>query len=154
MSKQKGTTTITVNTPTKPELKPNYKISDEEFFDVLKANAGILARTARAIEKKYGISFSRQAVEDRAKRSPDKLNEIRAAAIDDAEEILISLMHTGSEKIRADIVKFYLKTQGKGRGYTERIEQYSTGEFMVKTVYVEHISTGIPLADSEKDVIK
>jgi len=53
------------------------KVSDNEFWAILRENAGIYARTARAIENHFNVSYSRQAVKDRAEKDMDRLNDIR-----------------------------------------------------------------------------
>lgn len=46
--------------------KPNYKLSEEQFLEILSKNKNSYATTAKAIRTKYKICFSRQAVRERA----------------------------------------------------------------------------------------
>jgi hypothetical protein len=46
---------------------------------------------------------------------------------------------------------FYLKTKGKKRGYVERTEVHQ--ETTYKSLDINIIDTGIPLASSEKDIV-
>ena len=46
--------------------KPNYKLSEEQFLEILSKNKNSYAATAKAIRTKYKICFSRQAVRERA----------------------------------------------------------------------------------------
>lgn len=48
--------------------KQNYKLNNDEFWAILKENYCLYSDTARAITQKYGIPYSRQAVQRRAKR--------------------------------------------------------------------------------------
>jgi len=99
-----------------------HLISDKEFLAILRENAGLFARTAKAIEKQFKMSYSRQAVRDRALKHPDELMDIKEQNIDVAEEGLHSLMRSKDERIRLRAVEIFLKTQGKERGYSERQE--------------------------------
>ena len=103
-------------------MNKGTKISEEEFLSILRENAGLFARTARAIEKQFGIKYSRQAVRDRAYNHLEELKDIKEENLDIAEEGLYTLMRSRNERIRLDSTKLYLKTQGKSRGYIERVE--------------------------------
>lgn len=98
------------------------KLTDKQFWDIYKANGGICNRTAKAIEKTYGCKYSAMAVYDRANRYPEKKKEVQEANCDVAEEVIMSALRSPDEKTRIDVAKFYLKTKGKHRGYTERSE--------------------------------
>lgn len=98
------------------------RLTNKEFWTILRENAGLYARTARAIEKQFGISYSRQAVKDRAEKKPELLADILEENIDVAEEGLHSLMRSKTEKIRLQAIQLFLKTKGKDRGYSERNE--------------------------------
>lgn len=98
------------------------KISDEQFLSLLRENAGLFARTARAIKKQFKIEYSRQAVRDRAEKFPDELMDICEENLDIAEEGLHSLMRSGNEAVKLRAIELYLKTKGKKRGYIERQE--------------------------------
>ena len=93
------------------------RLSDKEFWAILRENAGLFSRTARAIKKQYGIEFSRQAVEARAKKKPELLQDIFEENLDIAEEGLIALMRSKDWKAKQRAIEFYLKNKGKSRGY-------------------------------------
>lgn len=102
------------------------KLTNQEFWAILRENAGLFARTSRAIAKQYekqGITMTRQAIEQRAKTSPDLLQDIQEMNIDIAEEGIHSLLRSQDERIKLEAAKFYLKTKGKNRGYIEKTEQ-------------------------------
>jgi len=127
------------------------KITDEQFFAALRESAGLYARASRIIEKEYGVSYTRQSVKERAERHPEILKDIESENHDIAEEGLHSLMRSKNERIRFQSVQFYLKTKGKDRGYVERSEIHQ--ETTYKSLDINIIDTGIPLASSEKDIL-
>src|SRR6056297_1272605 len=98
------------------------KLSDKQFWDILRENGGLYARTARAIEKQFNIEYSRQAVRHRAEMKPELLEDILEQNTDIAEEGLFSLMRSSDARVRTSNIQFYLKTKGKKRGYIERQE--------------------------------
>jgi len=103
-----------------------YKISDAEFWSILRKNGALYARTARAVKSEFGVDITREAVYIRANRHPEKLKDIHEENIDIAEEGLQDLMRTGSESIKYKAIELFLKTKGKHRGYiqtTENINQ-------------------------------
>ena len=126
------------------------KITDEQFFAALRESAGLYARAARIIEKEYGVSYTRQSVKERAERNPEILKDIESENYDIAEEGLHSLMRSKNESIRFKAVQFYLKTKGKKRGYIERTEVQQ--ETTYKSLDINIIDTGVPFANSEKDI--
>lgn len=104
------------------------RLSDKEFWTILRANAGLYARTARAIEKEFGITYSRQSVRDRAEKKPELLQDILEENLDLAEEGHISLMRSKNEKIRLNAITFYLRTKGKARGYVTQVDSDITSK--------------------------
>ena len=96
------------------------KVSDEEFWAELRKNKALYSRTARALEKKYDITYARQSVKERAEKDIDQLNDIVEENLDVAEEIHHKLMLSEDEKIQIKATQFYLKNKGKGRGYVEK----------------------------------
>jgi hypothetical protein len=114
--------------------KNGIKLTEEMFFAILRENAGLFARTARAIEKQLGVHYSRQAVRDRAEKRPDILEDIREENHDVAEEGLHSLMRSKNERVKLSSIELYLKTQAKSRGYTERTEVQNVGITEIKIV--------------------
>lgn len=98
------------------------KVSDQQFLSILRENAGLYAKTAKAITKKFKVPYSRQAVRDRASTFKEDLEDIKEENLDIAEEGLHSLMVSKNEHIKLKAVEIYLKTIGKKRGYVERQE--------------------------------
>jgi hypothetical protein len=111
------------------------KISDKEFWALLRENAGIYSRTAKAIRKTHGIPYTRQAVKQRAESKPDLLEDIEEENIDIAEEGIHSLMRSRDERIKLRAVEVYLRTKGRKRGYVEKQEMdHTTGGKPFKTI--------------------
>jgi hypothetical protein len=69
--------------------KQNYKLTDEEFDEIYKENFGLCALTSRAIEKQYGIKYSRQAVRERSKKYTQQEKD---AMLDDLLDVSISVV--------------------------------------------------------------
>lgn len=108
--------------------KKGTKLTDEQFFEILRENGGLYARTARAIRTQYGIRFTRQSVRTRALNNPDEVKDIEEENKDVAEEGLHSLMRSKNERVRLRAVELFLKTKGKDRGYVTRTEIEDVGE--------------------------
>ncbi len=103
------------------------KISDELFWEALSKSAGIYARTADYIKRQYDVDITRQAVAQRAKMYPDRLEDVRNAIVDVAENVIIGIMEDAKTK-RVDIkmraAEFVLLKSpwGKKRGWSDRNE--------------------------------
>lgn len=107
-------------------MAEHSKVTDRQFWTILRENGGLFARTARAIAKQFNIEYSRQAVADRANKKPELLLEIAEENVDVAEEGLHSIMRKSEDRVKLDAIKFYLKTMGKKRGYIEKSEHDMT----------------------------
>jgi len=89
---------------------------------ILRKNAGIYARTARAIENEFRVTMSRQAVRIRAENHSEELDDIIQESIDIAEAGLQDLMESEDERVKLQAIMFVLKTKGANRGYSEKLE--------------------------------
>lgn len=100
------------------------KVTHDQFFAILRENAGLFSRTARAIQKKFKVTYTRQAVQERAHKHPDILADIDEENLDIAEDGLKSMIEekNRSKFIRLDAIKFFLKYKGRKRGYIEKSE--------------------------------
>lgn len=105
--------------PTESRLAP---IAREAVQAALEAHHGNMAAAALALK------ISRQAVRGHVERHKleDVILEARAALVDHAESALLTAVEAGE----AWAVTFALRTQGKGRGYGEKLEH--TGDLGVK----------------------
>lgn len=98
-------------------------LTKKEFLAILRENGGLFARTARAIEKKYNRTYSRQAVQARALKYPKELADIEEENIDVAEEFLHGAIRDAKNKtVQIKAVELYLKTKGRTRGYGDKLD--------------------------------
>lgn len=118
-------------------MAKNKKLSDKEFWAILRKNAGLYARTARAITAEYGMPYSRQAVRDRAESKPELLKDILEEGVDIAEEGLHELMRSILPNIRLKAIELFLKSKGKDRGYFDNTKQTLEGDVSVTVRFVE-----------------
>ena len=105
------------------------KLTDEQFWPILERNDGLFHYTAKDIEESLGISYTRQAVQNRAAKDPERLQSIKEKSLDKAERNLDRFMDSGEDRVALDATKFYLKTIGKPRGYVEKTEVDNTHTF-------------------------
>ena len=101
----------------KKKLKPGRKpvFTDKKIIDALKKAGGFYSKAASL------LGCSRQTILDARKRSPElerTLKDIRESYVDMAEISLINLVREGE----LGAICFFLKTQGRSRGYVERQE--------------------------------
>lgn len=92
----------------------------EQFLQALRANGGFVSRTAEA------LGVSHQAVYKRMNENPElkaAFNEIKSKYLDLAESKLIQAVNNGASWA----VCFYLKCQGKDRGWIETQRHEVTG---------------------------
>lgn len=84
-----------------------------------------------------------------------KTDEEYKAAVEDVENIALdfaeSQLHKQIKDGNTAGTIFYLKTKGKKRGYVERTEVQQ--ETTYKSLDINIIDTGIPLASNEKDIV-
>ena len=84
-----------------------------------------------------------------------KTDEEYKAAVEDVENIALdfaeSKLHKQIKNGNTTGTIFYLKTKGKKRGYIERTEVQQ--ETTLKSLDINIIDTGIPLASNEKDIV-
>lgn len=115
-------------------MRGGQKISDEQFLSILRENGGLLSMTARAIQERFGVKYTRQAVKDRCVKFHDELQDIYEENLDVAEDGLRTLMQTKNENVRMRAIELFLKTIGKKRGYVERqeVDVNESGSYTIK----------------------
>lgn len=113
------------------------KLSNKKFWAILRKNGGLYARTARAIEKEFGIKMTRQSVRVRAERDPKLLQDILDESVDLAEEGLQDLMRSPLPNIRLKAIELYLKAKGAGRGFHSKDSVSHSGEVAVNVKFID-----------------
>lgn len=115
------------------------KISKEQFIEFLRANGGIYTRTAKAISDYLGEEYTRQQVRQRAlvDLSPEELRDIKDAAIDVAEETMFVLLRSRNPMIAFQAAKFTLSTQGRDRGWGQKLEVTAPTDEPIEVVIVD-----------------
>jgi hypothetical protein len=113
------------------------KLSDAQFWGILRKNAGIFGRTSRMIEKEFGISYSRQSVRERAMAHSELLADIDEENVDIAEEGLHDLMRSGNPSVKLKAIETYLKAKGSHRGYYEKQKTQVEGDVAVTVRFVD-----------------
>ena len=153
MTKKKRVVLVTKQSDVQTDNnKQTHKINDVDFWTCMYKAYGIASRAVKLIKRDFGVEISRQAVSERSKADKDKLQECREAIVDLAEETIIEVSISGNKKERLDASKTILKTLGKSRGWDEKVSVEHSGEMVIKSVTVEHVSSGVPFANSESEV--
>lgn len=96
-------------------MGPGWKISDEDIAAQVEPQSGNIAAIARALK------VDRKTIYNRVNDNPDlraMIEDAREGMIDNAESKLYANALNGD----TTSLIFFLKTQGKRRGYTERHE--------------------------------
>lgn len=123
--------------------KPRAKINVTTVTAALKKSRGMIAVAARM------LGSDRQTVYNFLKRHPElkTVLEDEREYMTDAAEIALNAAIVRGE---AWAVCFYLKTQGRSRGYIERIEQTTPAGRPIEIVVVNH-PTKEPTFDEDDD---
>ncbi len=103
------------------------KLTCDEIIAAVKKAKGNLSSAAQS------LGVTRQTLynyRNRYSTVRDAIDEQRETMLDNAESVLYDAVLAGE----AWAVCFFLKTQGKKRGYIERLQQESTGEITVRVV--------------------
>lgn len=106
-------------TPTAKHPKAPKGVTNAQLADAIQKTAGMLGDVARA------VGIKRQTLHARVKRSPalqELLAEAREETLDLAESKLVEAIRGGN----LGAICFYLRTQGRSRGYVERSEVATT----------------------------
>lgn len=99
--------------------KHNYKLTDEQFTELLWQCDGFLGLMPKAIYAKYGFTYSRQSVYERAEKFKDELRQIRETLLDRIESKLFkSLLADDTDiKLSSRVSLQLLDRLGKNRGW-------------------------------------
>jgi|GEM_PF-3291655 hypothetical protein len=115
----------------KPDKLDKYaiymKITNEDFWELLRINNANFQATADAITKVAGGTYSRQAVHERAMRDPDQVDDIKESNLDLAERGMMELVVSDNESIKFKACETILKRKGGKRGWGDKQELDITG---------------------------
>ena len=114
------------------------------MIEALEKSLGIVTSACKNVGISRNTHYTWMKQDDVYKESVEDIENI---ALDFAE----SQLHKQIKEGNTSGTIFYLKTKGKRRGYVERTEIQQ--ETTYKSLDVQIISTGIPLAGSEKDIL-
>jgi len=115
--------------------KHNYKLTDEEFLEILRLNSGLFSSTAKAIQRKYNIPYTRQAARDRARNHPEFLSEVEQENLESAHLSILQLLRQNKDlNIKFKAARFYAQTKGKAEfnSILENKTQYELKEQVIK----------------------
>jgi len=113
------------------------KITSAEFWAVLRENGGVFQATADAISKEFNISYTRQAVRERALSKPKELRDIEERNVDVAETGIHSLMKSENESIKLKACDLLLKKKGVERGWGDRQELAINGDMNMLVEFID-----------------
>jgi hypothetical protein len=102
------------------------KFSNAQIEQALRKCAGIQTAAASALEEATGRSCSRQLISKRVGQNP-RLRRVCDEVLEESLDIAENELIKGVKRGDASLIKFYLETRGKQRGYTRRHEQQPLG---------------------------
>ena len=105
-------------------IKARGVISDFDFWRILTEQRGLQAKTAAAIRDFVGKPYTRQAVNDRIQKNPDRFDEIVEMNIDAAESVWFEITRDAKardvDRISA-ASKLIDSVRGRKRGYGKHV---------------------------------
>jgi len=114
------------------------------MIEALEKSLGIVTSACKSVGINRSTHYDWLKTDDDYKADVESIEDI---AIDFAESQLHKQIKDGNPTSTI----FYLKTKAKRRGYVERQEIHQ--ETTYKSLDINIIDTGIPLASSEKDIV-
>ena len=125
-------------------MNKSRHIKKETLLKALEKSLGVVTVACRKSEKPRS-TYYKWLNEDEVFAKDVK--EIENVALDFAE----SQLHKQIKEGNTSGTIFYLKTKGQKRGYIERTEVHQ--ETTYKSLDINIIDTGVPFANSEKDIV-
>jgi len=114
------------------------------MIDALEKSLGIVTSACKSVGINRSTHYDWLKTDEDYKAEVESIEDI---AIDFAESQLHKQIKDGNPTSTI----FYLKTKAKKRGYIERQEVHQ--ETTYKSLDINIIDTGVPLASSEKDIV-
>jgi hypothetical protein len=113
------------------------KINNEDFWKLLRDNNGVFQATANVIAQVTGGTYTRQAVQDRASKDPEQLDDIRESNLDLAETGMMTLAVSDNEAIKLKACETILKRKGRKRGWGDKQELEINGDMNMLVEFVD-----------------
>ena len=110
------------------------RITEEELIEHIRGSGGIIKTIANRMGCAWNTAQSHIEKSEKAKEAYS--NELETV-LDNVESKALELIDKGSE----GMIKYYLSTKGKRRGFTERQEIDLTGN--LKVVYLDRQDEGL-----------
>jgi len=126
------------------EMSTKNDIQKAAMLEALEKSLGIVTSARKSVGISRNTHYTWLKQDDIYKEAVEDIENI---ALDFAESQLHKQIKDGNT---AGTI-FYLKTKGKKRGYVERTEVQQ--ETTYKSLDINIIDTGIPLASNEKDIV-
>tara|TARA_R110002153_G_scaffold34933_4_gene104043 strand:- start:4271 stop:4651 length:381 start_codon:yes stop_codon:yes gene_type:complete len=123
------------------QQNPTHK---KAMIQALEKSLGVVTSACKAVGINRSTHYEWLKTDEQYKKEVEDVENI---ALDFAE----SQLHKQISEGNTSGTIFYLKTKGKKRGYVERQEVHQ--ETTYKSLDINIIDTGVPLASSEKDIV-
>ena len=123
------------------QQNPTHK---KAMIQALEKSLGVVTSACKAVGINRSTHYEWLKTDEEYKKEVEDVENI---ALDFAE----SQLHKQIKEGNTSGTIFYLKTKGKKRGYVERTEVHQ--ETTYKSLDINIIDTGVPLASSEKDIV-
>jgi hypothetical protein len=125
-------------------MKQQNPTQKKAMLQALEKSLGVVTSACKAVGINRSTHYEWLKTDEEYKKEVEDVENI---ALDFAE----SQLHKQIKEGNTSGTIFYLKTKGKKRGYVERQEVHQ--ETTYKSLDINIIDTGVPLASSEKDII-
>lgn len=114
------------------------KVSDKQLWEAINHANGVYTKARDYLKVAYGIKIAAVNIRERAIKKPELLEEIKIISINEAENGLkLLIAGAKNEAVKLKAIMFYLKTQGKDSGWTERKELEVDGNLTLKVMFVK-----------------
>tara|TARA_R110000823_G_scaffold82163_2_gene186413 strand:+ start:88 stop:468 length:381 start_codon:yes stop_codon:yes gene_type:complete len=125
-------------------MKQQNPTQKRAMIQALEKSLGVVTSACKSVGINRSTHYEWMNTDEEYKK---EVEDVENVALDFAE----SQLHKQIKEGNTAGTIFYLKTKGKKRGYVERTEVHQ--ETTHKSLDVHIISTGVPLARSEKDIL-
>lgn len=125
-------------------MKQQNPTQKKAMLQALEKSLGVVTSACKAVGINRSTHYEWLKTDEEYKKEVEDVENI---ALDFAE----SQLHKQIKEGNTSGTIFYLKTKGKKRGYVERTEVHQ--ETTYKSLDINIIDTGVPLASSEKDIV-